>query len=110
MIKNAVPVVPVTKLEPTIAILEPLGLKTNWIHDPGGNLRYASLGDGAFEIHLSESCGDGTGPVVVYLWVDDIDALAALAGATAEDQTWGTREFWLKDAYGNTFRFGQLRA
>lgn len=109
MIKTIVPVVPVTRIEPTIAVLEKVGFSLNWVHNPGpSNLRYASVGhpDG-HELHLSESRGDGTGPVVVYFWTDSIDDLATLAGETAEDQTWQTREFWLKDADGNTFRFGQ---
>jgi hypothetical protein len=53
MIKSAIPVIPVTKLEPTIELLAPLGFKTEWIHDPGGNLRYASLSIDVVEIHLS---------------------------------------------------------
>lgn len=109
MIKTIVPVVPVTKIEPTIELLEKVGFKLNWVHDPAGaNVRYASVGDEAgHELHLSESRGDGIGPVVVYFWTDSIDQLADKAGATAEDQTWHTREFWLKDADGNSFRFGQ---
>ena len=107
MIKTAVPVVPVTKLEPTIEALTPLGFTTEWIHDPGQGLRYASLKIDGVEIHLSESRGDGTGPTVTYFWVDDINALAEASGHQAEDQSWGTREFWVRDADGNTFRFGQ---
>ena len=109
MIKTVVPVVPVTKLEPTIELLAKVGFSQNWIHDPnGGQLRYASLVDqNGHELHLSESRGDGIGPVVVYFWTDSIDELAELAGTKAQDQTWDTREFWLKDKDGNSFRFGQ---
>jgi hypothetical protein len=109
MIKTVVPVVPVTKLEPTIEVLAKVGFAQNWVHDPnGGKLRYASLVDqNGHELHLSESRGDGIGPVVVYFWTDSIDELAELAGTTAQDQTWDTREFWLKDKDGNSFRFGQ---
>jgi len=109
MIKTVLPVVPVTKLEPTIELLAKVGFSQNWVHDPnGGQLRYASLVDqNGHELHLSESRGDGIGPVVVYFWTDSIDELAELAGATAQDQTWDTREFWLKDKDGNSFRFGQ---
>ena len=109
MIKTVVPVVPVTKLEPTIELLAKVGFSQNWVHDPnGGQLRYASLVDqNGHELHLSESRGDGIGPVVVYFWTDSIDELAELAGTTAQDQTWATREFWLKDKDGNSFRFGQ---
>jgi hypothetical protein len=109
MIKTVVPVVPVTKLEPTIELLAKVGFSQNWVHDPnGGKLRYASLVDqNGHELHLSESRGDGIGPVVVYFWTEAIDELAELAGTTAQDQTWDTREFWLKDKDGNSFRFGQ---
>ena len=109
MIKTIVPVVPVTKIEPTLEVLAKVGFTLNWVHDPAGtNVRYGSVGhpDG-HEIHLSESRGDGIGPVVVYFWSDAVDELAEQAGTTAEDQTWHTREFWLKDADGNSFRFGQ---
>ena len=109
MIKTVVPVVPVTKLEPTIELLAKVGFSQNWVHDPnGGQLRYASLVDqNGHELHLSESRGDGIGPVVVYFWTDSIDELAELAGTTAQDQTWDTREVWLKDKDDNSFRFGQ---
>ena len=109
MIKTIVPVVPVTKIEPTVEVLAKVGFKLNWTHDPSGaGLRYGSISDEAgHELHLSESRGDGNGPIVVYFWTDDIEALAAKAGETAEDQTWQTREFWLKDADGNSYRFGQ---
>ena len=109
MIKTIVPVVPVTKLEPTIELLAKVGFTQNWVHDPnGGKLRYASLVDqNGHELHLSESRGDGIGPVVVYFWTEGIDELAERAGTTAQDQTWDTREFWLRDPDGNSFRFGQ---
>ena len=109
MIKQVVPIVPVSKIEPTIELLAKIGFSHNWTHDPTGTgVRYSSIGhpDG-HELHLSESRGDGHGPVVVYFWTEQIDELAAQAGTTAEDQTWQTREFWLKDADGNSFRFGQ---
>jgi hypothetical protein len=109
MIKSVVSVVPVTKIEPTIELLAKVGFAHNWTHDPNdGGLRYSSLLHPAgHELHLSESRGDGTGPVVVYFWTDSVDELAQQAGTSAEDQTWQTREFWLKDPDGNSFRFGQ---
>lgn len=109
MIKSIVAVVPVTRIEATLQVLARVGFKLNWMHDPAGNgIRYASVvDDNGNELHLSESRGDGIGPVVVYFWSDAIDDLAELAGETAEDQTWQTREFWLRDADANTFRFGQ---
>ena len=108
MIKSAVPVVPVSKLQNVYETLGKVGFVEQWAHDPGQGLRYASLIEpsSGLEVHASESRGDGHGPIVVYFYVDDIDSLAERVGVTAEDQTWGTREFWLKDADGNTYRFG----
>ncbi|MEN9713862.1 MAG: hypothetical protein RLZZ164_526 [Actinomycetota bacterium] len=109
MIERIVPVVPVTKIETTVELLSKVGFSLNWMHEPeGAPVRYASIVDGeGHELHLSESRGDGSGPVVVFFWVSDVDALAAAAGTTAEDQTWDTREFWLADDRGNSFRFGK---
>jgi hypothetical protein len=109
MITTVVPVVPVTKLDVIFEALKPVGFIEQWVHDPGQGLKYGSLiePESGLELHASESRGDGHGPVVVYFYVNDIDALAARVGVQAEDQTWGTREFWLRDADGNTFRFGQ---
>ena len=108
MIERIVPVVSVNKIENTVELLAKVGFSLNWVHAPNESTRYASITDeNGHELHLSESRGDGSGTVVVYFWVDDIDALAAAAGTTAEDQTWGTREFWLADERGNSFRFGK---
>jgi hypothetical protein len=110
MLLSVVPVIPVTRIEHAAEVLNRVGFTENWVHVPGGTpLRYASYvnKDAGLELHVSESRGDGTGPVVTYFWVDDIDALAVQAGEVAADQTWGTREFWLRDQDANTYRFGQ---
>ncbi|MFM5905847.1 MAG: hypothetical protein ACKORF_07085 [Micrococcales bacterium] len=108
MIRSVIPVVPVSKISVVQTVLEPLGFSLAWSHNPGQNLLYAEFQhpDG-IAVHASESRGDGHGPVVVYFRVDNVDQLAALAGAVAEDQTWHMREFWLRDADGNSYRFGQ---
>ena len=108
VIEQVVAVVPVSKISVAEEILSKVGFSMSWHHNPGQNLMYAEFThpDG-ISVHASESRGDGIGPVVVYFRVSNVDELAALAGATAEDQTWGTREFWLRDADGNAYRFGQ---
>jgi catechol 2,3-dioxygenase-like lactoylglutathione lyase family enzyme len=63
-------------------------------------------------IHLSSFSGDGVGGGVVNLVVDSVDALhdefvakgVAIAVGPV-DQTWGTREMYVKDADGNSLRF-----
>jgi uncharacterized glyoxalase superfamily protein PhnB len=108
VIEQVVPVVPVSRIAVAAEILQKVGFELAWQHNPGQNLRYAEFThpDG-LSVHASESRGDGIGPVVVYFRVSNVDELAAQAGTTAEDQTWGTKEFWLRDADGNTYRFGQ---
>jgi len=108
MIEQIVPVVPVSKIQVAADALTKVGFELAWQHDPGQNLMYAEFThpDGV-ALHASESRGDGIGPVVVYFRVSNVDELANRAGTTAEDQTWHMREFWLRDADGNAYRFGQ---
>lgn len=108
MIESVIPVVPVSEVSVIKNTLEPLGFSLAWQHNPGQNLMYAEFvhPDG-IALHASESRGDGIGPVVVYFRVTNVDELAAKASTVAEDQTWGMREFWLRDTDGNTYRFGQ---
>ena len=85
--------------------------------------RYAYLqrqGDG---MHLSSHAGDGVFGNVVYVRVDNVDELCnrfferGLQTTDAEnfpaltipltDQTWGMREFSVRDPDGNKLTFGQ---
>ena len=68
-------------------------------------------------LHLSSFSGDGVAGGVVNLLVDDVDALHAEFVAKGVpiavepvDQTWGTREMYVKDADGNSLRFQQPSA
>jgi len=108
MIEQVVPEVPVSKIPEAQAALSKVGFTLAWQHNPGQDLMYSEFThpDG-IAVQASESRGDGIGPVVVYFRVSNVDALAAQAGETAADQTWHMREFWLRDADGNAYRFGQ---
>jgi uncharacterized glyoxalase superfamily protein PhnB len=71
--------------------------------------------DGA-SVHLSSFSGDGVSGGVVYLVVDDVDAMhAELVGKGVRidtgpvDQTWGNREMYVKDADRNSIRIIQER-
>jgi hypothetical protein len=62
-------------------------------------------------LHVSSFSGDGISGGVVNLIVEDVDALhAELVEKVARidtgpvDQTWGTREMYVKDADGNSIR------
>jgi uncharacterized glyoxalase superfamily protein PhnB len=65
-------------------------------------------------LHISSFPGDGSSGGVVNLVVEGVDALHAelVAKAVSIDvgpvnQTWGTREMYVKDADGNSIRFIQ---
>ena len=68
-------------------------------------------------LHLSSFSGDGVPGGVVYLAVEDVDALHAELVAKGVpidtgpvDQTWGNREMYVKDADRNSIRFIQESA
>ena len=63
-------------------------------------------------LHLSSFSGDGVSGGVVNLLVEDVDAVHtefAAKGVTIAvepvDQTWGTREMYVRDTDGNCLRF-----
>lgn len=108
MIEQIVPVVPVTKIRHVEDTLGGLDFRQVWTHDPGQGLLYAEFqNEQGISLHAIESRGDGVGPVVVYFRVSNNNQLTKQAGVVAENQTWHMREFWLRDAYGNSYRFGQ---
>jgi catechol 2,3-dioxygenase-like lactoylglutathione lyase family enzyme len=73
---------------------------------------YMGLTREGVRLHLSSFSGDGLGGAVVFLLVDDVDALHVelkrkeVGIDTAPvDQTWGNREMYVKDPDGNSLRF-----
>jgi uncharacterized glyoxalase superfamily protein PhnB len=67
-------------------------------------------------LHVSSFPGDGVSGGVVNLIVEDVDALhAELVKKSVPiavgpvDQTWGTREMYVKDDDGNSVRFIEPR-
>ena len=66
------------------------------------------------ELHLSSFPGDGVIGSAVYVFVEDVDGLHTeliARGAPIDtppvDQTWGTREMFIRDPDGNRIQFGQ---
>ena len=57
-------------------------------------------------IFLSEHTGDARPDTLLYLYVDDADALAAELGVEAQLAPYGVREFELRDPDGNRLRIG----
>ncbi|QKJ28823.1 VOC family protein [Mucilaginibacter mali] len=77
---------------------------------------------GEMELQITTHEADRLFGSVVYVWVDDVDALFAKFISRGlhndkpnspvhrgpVDQTWGRREFYVTDADGNTLRYCQL--
>ena len=73
---------------------------------------YMSVSRDGVDLHLSSFAGDGVVGGVVNIIVDDVDALhreLLERGVSIDlhpvDQTWGSREMYVKDADGNSIRF-----
>ena len=58
------------------------------------------------QLHLSEHTGDATPGTLVYICVDEIDAIAAEFGVTVSEAPWG-REIALTDPDGNRLRVAE---
>jgi uncharacterized glyoxalase superfamily protein PhnB len=75
---------------------------------------YMGLSRDGVWINVSSFSGDGVAGGVVNFFVDDVDALLAeFVGKGVRidtgpvDQTWGSREMYVKDGDGNSLRFIQ---
>ncbi len=73
---------------------------------------YMGLRRDDVEIHVSSFPGDGVPGGIVFLLIEDVDALhkeLVLKGVSINleptNQTWGNREMYVKDPDGNCIRF-----
>jgi catechol 2,3-dioxygenase-like lactoylglutathione lyase family enzyme len=98
-----------------------LGFRLEFAHRPGEPAKadrssadpcYMGLTREGVWLHLSSFSGDGVSGGVVNFLVEGVDALHAellAKGVPIDtgpvDQTWGTREMYVKDADGNSLRF-----
>jgi uncharacterized glyoxalase superfamily protein PhnB len=94
-----------------------LGFKREFAHrgdESKADPCYMGISRDSVWLHLSSFSGDGVSGGVANLIVDNVDALHAefvakgiRIAVAPVDQTWGTREMYVKDADGNTLRFIQ---
>jgi uncharacterized glyoxalase superfamily protein PhnB len=113
-------VVPVLHISNSVAAEEfyctRLGFQRQFVYRPATTPDPCYMGlerDGVL-LHLSSHSGDGVPGGVVYLVVDDVDALheeLIAKGVPIDtgpvDQAWGNREMYVKDANHNSIRFVQ---
>ena len=93
-----------------------LGFRQEFAYRPFGGRDPCYMGierDGV-RLHVSSFSGDGVSGGVVFLRVDDVDALhreLVAKGVVIDtgpiDQSWGNREMYVKDSDRNCIRFTQ---
>ena len=122
-IQRVVPIIKVTDMPVAIAFYcSILGCVREFSYAAGPDGPwYAGLVLEGHALHLSTFAGDGVTGSATYCYVDDVDALYARivrAGFKTPgrvdspvedrpvDQSWGMREFYVRDPDGNTLRFG----
>lgn len=119
MIKLAVPLLHVSD---SAAAIEHycgcLGFQLEFTHRPRGvetDPCYLGISRDNVWMNLSSFPGDGVAPGVANLIVDRVDALhrefiakGVAIDLSPIDQTWGSREMYVKDRDGNSLRFLQI--
>jgi catechol 2,3-dioxygenase-like lactoylglutathione lyase family enzyme len=120
MLKLAVPVLHISSAEAAEDFYcRHLGFQLEFAHrgDPNRpDPSYLGISRDGIRIHLSSFSGDAVSGGAVNLVVDDVDALHSEFLAKAVpinlppiNQTWGTREMYVRDPDGNSLRFQQLK-
>jgi catechol 2,3-dioxygenase-like lactoylglutathione lyase family enzyme len=94
-----------------------LGFRTEFVYrgdEAKADPCYMGLSRDGVWINVSSFSGDGVAGGVVNFFVEDVDALhAEYVGKGVRidtgpvDQTWGSREMYVKDGDGNSLRFIQ---
>ncbi len=118
MFKVAIPLLHISNSKAADAFYcDRLGFKLEFAHRSKDSLDPCYMGvsrDGVW-LNLSSFSGDGISGGVANVVVEDVDALHAefVSKSVAielapVDQTWGSREMYVKDADGNCIRFIQL--
>ena len=84
-----------------------LGFAIDWRTRAAPHLPlFIAISNGEGQIFLSEHTGDAHPDGLLYLYVDDVDEVAAEFGAQVELAYYGMRELELVDPDGNRLRIG----
>lgn len=120
MFKSAIPVLHVSRAEAAEEFYcGRLGFRRRFAYRPDASRPdpcYMGLEREGVWLHVSSFSGDAVSGGVVFLTVEDVDALHAelvargvAVDAGPTDQTWGNREMYVNDEDGNSVRFVQAR-
>jgi uncharacterized glyoxalase superfamily protein PhnB len=116
MLKLAIPLLHVSNSAQALEFYcTKLGFKPEFSHRADNSRSdpcYMGISRDGIWVNLSSFSGDGVSGGVVNLFVDDVDTLHAefvaqgvLIDSGPVDQTWGSREMYVKDSDGNCLRF-----
>jgi len=106
-VTKVVPFLRVADAEASAAWYAALGFTIDWRHRfaPGLPL-FVSMSNGEGQVFLSEHTGDARPDTLLYLYVEDVDAVAAERGIHVQTADYGMREIELVDPDGNRLRLG----
>lgn len=117
MIKLAIPLLHVSNSAAAEESYARLGFRTQWacrVDEALPDPCYMGVMRDGVTLHVSSFAGDGMARGVVYLLADDVDALheeLVARGVPIDlaptDQTWGSRDRYVRDPDGNSIRFGR---
>lgn len=104
---RVVPFLRVSDAEASAAWYARLGFTVEWRHrfEPGLPL-FISISNDEARIFLSEHTGDARPDTLLYVYVDDVDSIAAEFGERVHTAEYGMRELDLTDPDGNRLRVG----
>jgi len=106
-VKGVVPFIRVADAVATAQWYARLGFREEWRTQPEPHLPlFLAITNGEGRIFLSEHMGDAHPDSLLYIYVDDVDAVAADFGAEPELAYYGMREIELVDPDGNRLRIG----
>jgi uncharacterized glyoxalase superfamily protein PhnB len=111
---RSVPILPVRDARASIDYYRRLGFDLDWTHEFEEGLPvFAAVSRGDVTLFLSGHPGEGAPNTLVYVYVDDVDALyreldkgGARVEAAPKLTPWGTKEMLVRDPDGHALRFG----
>lgn len=111
MDEQIVPVMYVEEAARAVAWYERLGFRKQWEHqfEPGFPW-FVSVARGSVRLYLSEHKGDALPNTLIYLYVDDIDAVSKEFSVPVDEEGLAGRECHLEDPDGNRLRVATPRS
>lgn len=101
---SVVPILRVSDVDRALIWWQRLGFTEEFRHQFEPEFpRFVGIELDECRVYLSEHEGDAAGPGLVYLWVTDVDEVAAEFGAEVEEMPWA-RDFEIADPDGNRVR------